>query len=130
MTRSCESCGRPYEARRPNSKFCGDTCRKRKQRAPDSVAPVTSVPPAVTHSALAAAIELTLIDAERLDTFQGRQALALARRIDSPHETGSAVSSLSKELRAVMDEAMKGAHVKTDPVDELRRKREQKLAAG
>lgn len=72
---------------------------------------------------------MTLQDADRLDTVLGQQALALAAQIVSPFQTGAGVASLSKELRAVMAEAMRGVAAAADPVDELRRRRDAKRAA-
>ena len=33
LARACKQCGRPYQARRADSRFCGDTCRQRAHRA-------------------------------------------------------------------------------------------------
>ncbi len=55
-----------------------------------------------------AQLHAELETAGRLETFLGQHALTLARRIAGGRETGSAVSALSKELRAVRAEALKG----------------------
>jgi hypothetical protein len=52
----------------------------------------------------------------------------LASRVESPHETGSAVAALSRELRTVLDVALAGVAVAADPVDELRVLRDRKRA--
>lgn len=70
-----------------------------------------------------------LREAERFDTVLGQQALALARRIESPMETGASVASMSKEFRAVMVEALDGVNVAADPLDELRLRRDRRRSA-
>jgi hypothetical protein len=69
--------------------------------------------------------EKTLSDAGVLDTVAGQQAVELARRIGSPFETGSAVAAMSRQLQAVMTEALKFAAAE-DPLDELRKRRDAK----
>lgn len=129
-TRNCDSCGKPYEAKRASSKFCGDTCRKRAQRDPappsagDEVVPHDTPP----SGALLEAVRAELIEGERLDTALGAQALEIAARMSSPFETGSSIASLSRELRAVMNDALKNAKKVADPVDELRQRRDRKWA--
>jgi hypothetical protein len=66
--------------------------------------------------------------ADRLDTVLGQQAVALAQRLASPHETGASVATMSRELRAVMVEAMRGVAVTADRVDEMKARRDAKLA--
>lgn len=130
MQRSCDSCGVEYQAKRKASRYCSDTCRKRAQRSPDR-SPRRSVEPRDGGvPRLVTATRAELEDAGRLDTVLGQQAMALAERIASPHETGAAVASLSKELRAVMEAALDGVATKADPLDELRARRERKRAAG
>ena len=132
MTRTCEWCGEPFEAKRSTAKFCTSGCRAKSsnasKRAPKP-APA-SVTPLPERSALVAAVERELTAAKRLDTALGAQAVALATRIDSGADTGSAVAALSKELRAVMDAALADAETAADPLDELRARRERKFAGG
>lgn len=130
MRRKCSSCGRTYEAKRPNSRFCGDTCRKRAQRAPKSAAVkaakvVDQVP---VLSGLGAAAVRELQEAGRLDTVLGQMVVVLAQRIGSPMETGASVASMTKQLRESMTEALKGAHQVADPLDDLRARRDAKRA--
>ncbi|MGE2733837.1 hypothetical protein [Mycolicibacterium vaccae] len=33
MQKPCAVCGKPFEAKRPQAKYCGETCKKRAQRA-------------------------------------------------------------------------------------------------
>jgi hypothetical protein len=65
---------------------------------------------------------------DRVDTVAGQQALTLAARMSSPSETGAAIASLSRQLSVVMAEALAGATVAADPVDELGARRERKYA--
>ncbi|MEU2339925.1 hypothetical protein ABZ608_41440 [Streptomyces sp. NPDC013172] len=64
----------------------------------------------------------------RADTLAGGVVLALARRIDEagPTDTGSGFAALAKELRSSMAVALAGAEQEADPIDQVRRQREQK----
>jgi len=137
MQRKCASCGRSYQATRPNSKFCGDTCRKRAQRSPKkSPQPVDlSLPEllaglgsAKTSWPLTDAATRELEAADRLDTVLGQAALVLARRIESPMETGASIASMTKQLRETLADALKGAQQVADPLDEIRARRDSKRA--
>lgn len=127
MQRRCDRCGKSYEAKRPTSKYCSSSCRARQSQSPK---PVADLPTKRTGTDLHAVTERELTEAGRLDTVLGRQALELAQRITSSQETGSAVASLSKEFRAVMEAAMEGVGIAADPLDELRARRERKRSAG
>jgi hypothetical protein len=116
-----------YEAKRPNSRYCGDTCRKRAQRAPKVAKPAESV---VISDGLAVAATRELEAAGRLDTALGQTAVVLARRIESPMETGASVASMTKQLRETLAEALKGADVAEDPLDMLRERRDRKRHTG
>lgn len=129
-TRACEDCGRHYEAASARSRFCSSTCRSRAHRAGggkappaaagDNVRTLRSVDVLAVAAAkpsgesdeqpegLAASLERRLRDVDRLDSWEGQGALTLARRIESGRDTGSAISSLHRELRAAVAEAMKG----------------------
>lgn len=128
MERRCDRCGKAYEAKRPTSKYCSSSCRARQSTSPKVVEVPLPTPNGYTD--LLSVTERELQDAGRLDTVLGRQALQLAGRISSPHETGASVASLSKEFRAVMEAAMDGVGAKADPLDELRARRELKRSAG
>ncbi len=70
---------------------------------------------------LVATLTRELRDAGRLDTWQGQSALALAVRLEhSAADTGSAVASLTRELRAAVTEAMKGVGAQKSAVEKLR----------
>ncbi len=136
MQVQCHQCGQPFEAERPHAKWCSATCRKQNQRA--SGASVTELRPAgqaeeepVEVGPVTGATWRKLEEAERLDTPEGMTALALAHRLDhGGRDTGSALASVARELRATLAEALKGAAVEADPVDEIRARRERKLANG
>jgi hypothetical protein len=122
MNRSCDVCGKSYVAKRPGSRFCGATCRKRNQRRPVTSIEVTSS----TVGQLVLVTERELVAAGRLRTVMGQQALELARSIVSPLTTGSAKASLSKEFRAVMAAVLAAAPGRADELDELRMRRDAK----
>lgn len=132
MHKTCDSCGQPFEAKRAAAKYCGERCKKRAQRQPK--APDSEVSPRaaeVTADALAVATRTELEAAGRLASATGQAALVLARRIDSCEaETGSSLAALVREHRATLGEALQAAEGKADPLDELRVRRERKLASG
>ncbi len=119
--RTCEACGGGLEGRRPQAKFCDATCRQRGARRPAT--PTDAAIPAA--AGLVEVLRRELEGAGRLDTALGQQALALAVKLASPFDTGSAMAAVSRELRAVREEALRGAEQAADPLDELR----QELAA-
>jgi hypothetical protein len=121
VTRSCESCGDPYEAVRANARFCSERCKKRAQRG--HVADVPAAPGSGTSGGTAALVSATRRDlqqAGRLDTFLGQAALSLAARIEADQDTGSAIASLNKELRATVAEALKGVQAPASSVTKLK----------
>lgn len=76
---------------------------------------------------LISAVVSELTEANRLNTALGQQALRLAVRMEtSRSDTGAAIASLSKELRAVMHQALAAAEDANDPVDDLRARRDAK----
>lgn len=120
MDVTCAICNQLFEAKNSRARYCSSTCRSRGNRAG-----VAAHDGSAPSSGLVEATRRELDGAGRLDTVLGQQALELAGRIVSPVSTGAAVGSLSKELRAVMSEAMKGAGAASG-LDELRRRREEK----
>lgn len=125
MTVPCQTCGTQFDAKRAAAKFCGDTCRKRAQRTPQAPLTtgetVTSGLAVVTASALAAA--------GVTETIAGQQALFIVRAMTGTAQTGAAIAALSKQLQAVMVEALQSQQ-RSDPLDELRRRRDEKRATG
>lgn len=132
MQRSCDACGRSYEAKRATSKYCGSNCRTRVSRAGGAPQPKVVVALDRPTGLLGDLVDVTrrrLEAVDRLDTVLGLQAVFLADQLvnGGRAESGSSLASLSKELRAVMDAALEGVAKAADPVDELRRRREAKL---
>ncbi len=124
MNRECDACGTEYEAQRKTSRYCSTRCRMRASRRIE--APVAAESPG--SGELVEALRRELADAGRLDTALGQQALALAVKLASPFDTGSAMAAVSRELRAVREEALRGAEHVADPLDELRLRRDAKRA--
>ena len=126
--RECDACGKTYEARRVTSKFCSPKCRIRNHemsKRPSAVLPAEPV----NEDSVAAKSRAKLEAAGRLDTWEGAVALQLAARLDAQvREGGMGVAAIVREHRASMEEALKGAHVAADPVDELRERRDRRRA--
>lgn len=133
MRKSCESCGSGFEAKRAAARYCSARCRQRAHRkpAPDAGAEVAALPAEAATESLARATRAELEAANRLHTAIGQAALVLARRIDSAGaETGSSLAALTREHRATLAEALRDVKSAADPLDELRMRRERKLASG
>lgn len=131
-TRQCAVCGKPFEAARSTAKYCGSSCRARASQGAGAARPVG--PPAGLNAdrsdrGLVQSTQAALVEAGVLQTVAGQQAMLLAHRMTSPSETGAAVASMSKQLSAVMVEALKSVK-RVDPLDELRQRRDTKRAAG
>ncbi len=133
MQRECDECGHCYTARRVSSRFCGDTCGKRSQRARAAGIP----PRAVTvdgHEAPLSELERVvareLEAVGRLESVAGQVALVLARRIGSRRESGAATASLARQFSATMDKALAGVERAADPLDEIRARRDAKRRRG
>ena len=127
MRRTCEVCGRDFEAKRKDAKTCSATCRSNKR----NIAPPPR-PDDGEGNSLVKATTAELEAAGKLDTMLGQQALALAKRM-STEVTG--VAALSKELSRVMAAATavtpgSPSASAVDEVDELRKRRNAKRAAG
>lgn len=132
MQRECDVCGVTYEAKRKTSRYCSTKCRTRasRTRADGGVVASLVVPPSPRVGGLVPALTEELDAAGKLDSTLGQQALELARSIEAGRETGSGVAALSKELRAVMAEALSDVVQAADPLDELRARRDAKRDAG
>jgi len=138
MERKCLVCGTPYLAQRPQAKYCGATCRQRARRGglagapPAAVAAATAavntVESAGSSSGLIAAVTAELEAAGRLNTVAGQHALELANRIVNAPGMNTGVAALSKQLQAVLAEALRDAATSgaVDPVDELKARRDAK----
>ncbi len=126
--RTCEACGRGLEGRRPQVRFCDPTCRKRGSRRSET--PVAAEP--LYSGGLVEALRRELESAGRLETALGQQAVALAVKLASPFDTGSAMAAVSRELRAVREAALGGAGQDASPLsrarDELAARRSRRSA--
>lgn len=140
MTKTCESCGQPFEAARRTARFCGATCRKRASRAggpaprrerqeqaPAASTAHTAAAPTDSDDLVSSLITELTACGER-STLLGQQAIAVARRIVSPRETGASVATLSRELRTVMGQIRRKGET-ADVVDEVAERRDAKLRA-
>lgn len=140
MRKSCAVCSNEFEAAKPNARFCGATCRKRASRSkPATPQPsATTTAPAVTvprppadpgtPQSLYEAVKAKLAEVERLDTIAGAHALELANRIVNAPGMNTGVAALSKQLQAVLAEALVDTSTVADPMDELEKRRAEKLA--
>lgn len=129
---TCAGCAGEFEARHRNAKWCSDRCRKAQARKAE---PSVSNPEPEGDSGLVASVRAELTRAEVAESFAGQLALALAKRLSHPDESG--ISSLSKELRTVMAAALAGvtpepSEEDKDEVTKAREARERKArqAAG
>ena len=125
MTRNCDVCRRAYTAKDPRSRYCGETCRKRQLRGTEVR---VEVPVTGESLALVTVTKSALKDAGKLDSVQGQLAMTIAATIAAGGDTASGLASLSKELRAVMAEALGNAKVVGDAMDELEAKKRMKRA--
>lgn len=107
MERTCEVCGKPFQAQRSTAKSCGSSCRARKSvdGGRVRVLPAKAADPV----GLVESVRAELAAAGREGSALGQAALVLAGRIASNTEPGSAVSALNRELRATMAEALRSA---------------------
>ncbi|ARG91408.1 hypothetical protein C3472_19955 [Mycobacterium kansasii] len=130
MQRQCAQCNRPFEAQRPQAKYCGATCRVRASRAGGSSS-AAKAPPAVAAvegaADLVSAVTAELTAAGRESSALGVQAIAIAERM-ARFDTSAGLAALSKELRAVMASALQNAAPVADAVDELKARRDRKRA--
>ncbi len=137
--KSCARDGCSNVAKSEWASYCADPecgrvrarLRKSAQRSPAKVEEF-SLPAVEDRPAggVFAATLTALIDACRVHSPAGQNALALATRIDGgATDTGSSIAALSKQHLAAMAEALKDtAEQKSDSVDELRRRREARSA--
>jgi hypothetical protein len=137
VDRPCEVCGTAYRPTRSTAKYCSPRCKKRAadKRVADRLAAERAATPRPAETsqstALVDQVRAELEEAGRLNTVIGRQALLLATRLETnTNDTGGSAAAVSKELRAVMAEAMSGVHQAEDPVqqsqDELKKRREKR----
>lgn len=114
--------------------YCDANCRNKAhaaRKANPGAVPTIPVQPDTppVDMTLADVVKRDLELGERLDTLPGQLALALAVRLGSPGTTASSVATLSKELRALMAEALAGTKPKQgDVLDEFSERLARKAA--
>jgi len=119
IEKPCEECGTTYTAKRSNSRFCGDACRVRANRRPSKRGVAVDKQAIPDRGGLISQVAADLAKVDVLDTIPGRAALALAYRIESPMETGSAAASMTRELSRLVEEARSLAPAQQDNIDQL-----------
>jgi len=129
VERPCGSCGEVFKAKRSDSVYCGERCKKRAQRGHKVSVAVPVGLLVVSGGKAVASVRAELETAGRVDTYLGALALVLAERIDGSTAV-MGFAALAKELRVTMDVALAGVVVAADPVDELRARRDRTRDAG
>lgn len=138
MERTCEQCGAtipPQQGSARPRKYCVE-CRPPRNRPNPRVIDLGGVkapsgPPEAPQgpvSGLVASYQRQLEAVQRLDTPEGAHVMHLATLFVSGNHTAAGAASLSKELRAAMEDAVKGAPKQADRLDELAARREQKAS--
>lgn len=127
VTKPCEECGSPFEAKTKRAKFCTTNCRVRANRRPSKTGAAVQAAGEETPAAdraparggLVGQVAADLAKAAVIDTIPGRAALALAYRIESPMESGAAAAAMTRELSRLVDAAMLMTPKQNDQVDQL-----------
>lgn len=139
MPRTCANpdCGAeipPQRGRARPRKYC-ETCRPSRGTPNPRVVKLTrnvSVseqgddPASGAETGLVTAYGRQLAAADRLETPEGAHVMHLARLFAAGNHTASGAASLSRELRAALAEALKGAPAAADKLDELAARRQAK----
>lgn len=135
--RSCATpdCGNqipPQQGSARPRKYC-ETCRPPRNRKNPRVIQLSTDPPKAPASAqagpgpgLVGSYRAQLGKAERLETPEGALVMHLATLFASGEHTAAGAASLSRELRAAMDAALRGAPTQADALDELGARRRRK----
>ena len=124
IKRPCDECGTTYLAKSKTSRYCETACRVRANRRPSKQGAATAAdaPAPVSpyeRGGLLGQVVADLTKANVLETIPGKAALALAYRIESPMETGSAAASMTRELSRLVEEAKALAPKRQDAIDAL-----------
>lgn len=125
MQRTCQHCGKPFEAQRSTAKFCGSTCRARKHQGKPASA---DNPPTAPGTDVADALHAELHQLGLAQTYEAVVALKIARQLDNGTVTGAAVTSLSKELDRRVDALRLKAIRPDDPTVLITARLEEKQA--
>lgn len=81
------------------------------------------------ESRLVASYHKQLAEAERLDTPDGQHVMHLAELFALGKHTAAGAASLSRELRAAMEVALRGSKKTADAMDELAERRRFKASS-
>jgi hypothetical protein len=76
---------------------------------------------------LETAARAELASVGREDSFAGAVAMHMARQMDRGGHTGSQTATMSRELRASLAEALRGGIPVGDGVDELQKRRAERI---
>jgi hypothetical protein len=122
-SKPCFTCGKPFDFQMPHAKYCSTLCKRRGQRGLSLQGATVAREPA---SRLVEVVQRDLAAAGVLETLLGQIAVELAPALTSPHSSGSAKATLSKEFSRVMDAALGMSTTRTDFLDELKLRRDRK----
>lgn len=134
MRRVCASpgCGAtipPQKGSARPRKFCVE-CRPPRNRPNPRVVQLPEPDSAGSSGepALVASYRKQLEVADRLDTPEGTHVMHLAMVFAAGSHTASGAAALSRELRAAMESALRGAATQADKLDELAARRSRKAS--
>lgn len=133
-TSSCSAVIPPQQGSARPRKYCVECRPPRNRKNPrviDLPKPAAAVPDLPDRGepdepAVVATYRKQLKRSERLDTPEGAHVMHLANLFANGQHTAAGAASLSKELRAAMEMALKGAPKAADALDELSKRRRQK----
>jgi hypothetical protein len=125
VQRACDLCGEIYEAKRATSRFCKPAHRKAWATGarPTTDLPAAAPDPADEAPTLPKVSDQLARELDKLkvlDTYEAAIALGLAKQLDSRVITGTAYTSLSKELDRRVDALRLKAERPDDPVAMIR----------
>lgn len=138
----CMWCDQPFDAKRNTAKYCSDRHKMAAARARKAGKPVGNpegrvillpqpIPGedgAPEYGPVETETRTQLERAERLNTPLGQAALAFARKLDNgQRESGMGFAAVGKEFNELFENAMSGASLDNDELDELRLRRERRF---
>jgi hypothetical protein len=128
VEKTCErpGCGKSFEAKRSTRRFCSPDCRVRAHQAPK---PAPARRRRRGRPYLETSVRRELTRAGQAESWAGRQALMLAKRLDdSAGESLAAVASAQTALASAMERALR-ADSAADPIGERADRAERRLRA-
>lgn len=134
-TLECPECHELFEASAWNALTCSPKCRKKRNRRPSKESPsevATITPPSDDPTdydgfTLLRQVRAELVELQAESTSEGVMALALARRVESPLETGSAAATMTRELTRLLDIVRRKAGAANDGLAQIEARAEHKL---